>query len=137
MGSPAGPHEPSEYLVPRLGGPRSALRSSSPGAAIASDTYQRFYDVVRRVPPGKVVTYGQVAAEAGLAGRARQVGYALAALPEGSDVPWQRVINARGEVSPRSSGRWAGRIQRAMLEDEGVVFDDAGRVDLERYRWEA
>ena len=115
----------------------AAMRHPRTLGPMPSDTYQRFYDVVRRVPAGKVVTYGQVAAEAGLAGRARQVGYAMAALPEGSDVPWQRVINARGEVSPRAEGPWAGRIQRAMLEDEGVVFDESGRVDLEVYRWVA
>jgi len=73
---------------------------------------------------------------AGLPGRARQVGYALAALPEGSDVPWHRVLNARGEVSPRSGGAPHARIQRALLEEEGVRFDEGGRIDLARYRWE-
>jgi methylated-DNA-protein-cysteine methyltransferase-like protein len=100
-----------------------------------SDRYQRIYEVVRRVPRGRVATYGQVAALAGLAGHARQVGYALHALDEDHDLPWQRVINARGEVSPRSEPGWEG-LQRRMLEDEGVRFDDRGRVDLDRYRWE-
>ena len=98
--------------------------------------YERYYAVVRRIPAGRVATYGQVAAEAGLAGRARQVGYAMAALPDGSDVPWQRVINARGEVSARSAGTAFEEIQRVILESEGVVFDRNGRVDLGRYRWE-
>ena len=65
-------------------------------------TYQRIYDVVRRIPAGRVATYGQVAALAGLPGHARQVGYALHALEDHSGVPWQRVINAGGRVSPRS-----------------------------------
>lgn len=99
-------------------------------------TYERFYEVVRRVPVGRVVTYGQVAVLAGMSGRARQVGYAMAALPDESDVPWQRVVNARGEVSARGGGRAFEHIQRALLEEEGVRFDDAGRIDLRRYRWE-
>ena len=97
-------------------------------------TYQRIYDVVRRIPEGRVATYGQVAALAGLKGHARQVGYALHALDESSDVPWQRVINARGEVSPRSDPGWEG-YQRHLLEEEGVAFDLRGRVDLRRFRW--
>ena len=63
------------------------------------------------------------------------MGYALHALTEENDVPWHRVINSRGEISLRSSPGWDQR-QRAMLEEEGVVFDRNGRVDLERYRWE-
>jgi len=82
-----------------------------------------------------VATYGQVAALAGLPGHARQVGYALHALPEASEVPWQRVINARGEVSPRAVTGWE-HFQRHLLEEEGIAFDGRGRVDLGRYRWE-
>jgi methylated-DNA-protein-cysteine methyltransferase-like protein len=96
---------------------------------------QRIWDVVRRIPRGRVATYGQVATIAGLAGQARQVGYALHDLPEGNDVPWHRVINARGEVSPRAEPGWDG-FQRHLLEEEGLVFDDRGRLDLERYRWD-
>ena len=99
----------------------------------SSETYARIYRVVRRIPQGRVASYGQVARLAGLPGQARLVGYALHALRDGS-VPWQRVINARGEVSPRSfSG--AEREQRLLLEDEGVEFDARGRVSLTRYRW--
>lgn len=97
--------------------------------------YSRYYDVVRRVPPGRVVTYGQVAAEAGLPGRARQVGYAMAACPDEGGIPWHRVINARGEISRRAGGRTFERIQRALLESEGVVFDARDRVDLDRFGW--
>jgi methylated-DNA-protein-cysteine methyltransferase-like protein len=91
--------------------------------------------VVAGIPEGRVATYGQIAALAGLTGSARQVGFALAALPEGTDLPWQRVINARGEVSLR---REPGRdgLQRHLLEEEGVVFGPEGRVDLARFGWE-
>jgi methylated-DNA-protein-cysteine methyltransferase-like protein len=99
------------------------------------DRYKRIYAVVREIPSGRVATYGQVAAVAGLPGHARQVGYALHSLPEGSDLPWHRVINARGEVSPRSEGGWE-HFQRHLLEEEGVLFNEAGRVDLKRFRWE-
>lgn len=105
------------------------------GTREPSDNYRRIYAVVRRIPAGTVATYGQVAAIAGLAGHARQVGYSLHALDEGSDVPWQRVINAKGEVSPRATPGWDG-FQRHLLEEEGVEFDEQGRVDLGCYRWE-
>ena len=87
------------------------------------------------MPPGRVVTYGQVAALAGIPGHARQVGYALHALAPGSEVPWQRVLNARGEVSPRAEAEWEG-YQRHLLAEEGIELDARGRVDLARYRWE-
>ena len=97
--------------------------------------YEKFYEVVRRVPSGRVTTYGAVAHEAGLPGRARQVGYAMAALPDDHDVPWHRVINAKGEISPRSGGSPFGSIQRTLLEAEGVTFDARGGTDLERFGW--
>ena len=99
-----------------------------------SPSYQRIYAVVRRIPRGRVATYGQIASLAGLPGHARQVGYALHALEIDERVPWHRVINARGEVSPRSAPGW-DRVQRQHLEREGVVFDARGRVALDRYRW--
>ena len=98
-------------------------------------TYARIYAVVRRIPKGRVATYGQVAALAGLPRAARQVGYAMAALGPGGRVPWQRVVNARGQVSARSEPGAAG-IQRALLEREGVRFDAAGRIPLERFGWQ-
>jgi len=105
----------------------------SPGSG-ASDTYARFYAVVRRIPRGQVSTYGEIARLAGLPGRARQVGYAMHAIPEGSTLPWQRVINARGEVSARSEPGMDS-VQRQLLEQEGVEFDARGRVDLARFGW--
>lgn len=97
--------------------------------------YERIYAVVARIPEGRVATYGQVAALAGLGRAARQVGYALHSLAEGSDLPWHRVINARGEISLRAIPGWDG-YQRHLLEEEGVEFDEGGRIDLERFRWE-
>lgn len=94
-------------------------------------TYRNFYAVISRIPRGKVATYGQVALLAGLPGRARQVGYALSALADPS-VPWHRVINAKGEISPREGDE----LQRLRLEDEGVRFDSRGRISLARYRWQ-
>lgn len=96
--------------------------------------WERIYSVVRRIPRGRVATYGQVADLAGLDGHARQVGYALHALPPGSRVPWQRVVNARGGVSPRSVPGFDA-VQRTLLEREGVGFRPDGRIDLERHRW--
>src|SRR5688500_3161026 len=98
-------------------------------------SYAKIWAVVRRIPRGRVATYGQVAALAGVPGRARQVGYAMHALPaEVDDVPWQRVVNARGEVSPRGEPG-ADDEQRARLEAEGIAFDASGRIDLERLGW--
>ena len=99
-----------------------------------SDSYARIYRVVRRIPRGRVATYGQVAMLAGLGGHARQVGYAMHAIPDDMAVPWQRVINARGEVSLRSEPGME-RLQQSMLEDEGLVFDAGARLDLGRYQW--
>jgi len=96
--------------------------------------YQRIYAVVRRIPEGKVATYGQVAVIAGLPGHARQVGYALNGLNDES-VPWHRVINAQGQVSARSEPGWEG-FQRHLLESEGVVFSSRGIVSLKLYRWQ-
>src|SRR5438132_11437642 len=97
-------------------------------------TYSRIYAEVRRIPRGRVATYGQVAELAGLEGHARQVGYALHNLPSRSGVPWHRVVNARGEISARSGSDW-GELQRLLLEAGKVKFDAKGRIDLTRFRW--
>jgi methylated-DNA-protein-cysteine methyltransferase-like protein len=95
----------------------------------------RIRAVVVRIPRGRVATYGQVARLAGLPGQARRVGYVLSALPDGSRIPWQRVVNARGEISRRSGGGPGAMIQRLLLRREGVRFDARGRIRLEVYRW--
>lgn len=100
-----------------------------------SNSYARIWSVVRRIPTGRVATYGQVARIAGLGGAARLVGYALHALREkGHEVPWQRVINAQGRISQRGF-EGVERIQRRLLEREGVRFDARERVDLDRFGW--
>ena len=101
--------------------------------------YSLVWEIVRQIPPGKVATYGQIASlippPGGMAERdyvawgARWVGGAMAACPE--YVPWQRVINSQGKISPRRGSQE----QRARLESEGVVFDDHDRIDLARYGW--
>ncbi|HYN85563.1 MAG TPA: MGMT family protein [Pyrinomonadaceae bacterium] len=93
---------------------------------------ERVYEIVRRIPPGRVMTYGQLAELLGEGYTPRTVGYVMHAADEG--VPWQRVINAQGACS-------TGRViippdrQQRMLEAEGVEFDARGRCDLGRYRW--
>ena len=103
-----------------------------PGLRRPPSTYQRIYDAVRRIPRGRVATYGQLADLSGLAGHARLVGYAMSALEDGR-VPWHRVINGLGRISPRDPT--CARRQQRLLEAEGVQFDARGRVELERFRW--
>lgn len=100
-----------------------------------TSAYDRIYAVVRRVPRGRVTTYGDVAKLAGLPGRARQVGYALAALRDGTSVPWHRVVNAQGRLSLARSGSPSGVTQRLRLAREGVPVDAADRVSLARFAW--
>jgi methylated-DNA-protein-cysteine methyltransferase-like protein len=99
-----------------------------------ASSYERIWRVVARIPRGRVATYGQVAELAGLPRAARQAGYAMHALPSGSRVPWQRVVNARGEISLRRE-TGGELVQRALLEREGVAFDARGRIDLARFGW--
>jgi methylated-DNA-protein-cysteine methyltransferase-like protein len=97
-------------------------------------SYSRIYAAVNRIPAGRVATYGQIAALAGMPGHARQVGYALNVLPDGQQIPWHRVINAKGRISVRSdSGH--DSLQRRLLEAEGVSFGWKENVSLERYGW--
>lgn len=96
--------------------------------------HRRVWAWVRKVPPGHVATYGQIATLLGSPRVARHVGYAMAAVRPEDDVPWHRIINAQGRISHRGDvGR--AREQRELLEAEGVVFDERDRVDLERFRW--
>jgi methylated-DNA-protein-cysteine methyltransferase-like protein len=99
-----------------------------------SEKYQRFYAIIHQIPAGKVATYGQIATLAGFPGQARQVGYALNVTPSELEIPWQRVINAKGEISPRANPI-SEQIQRQILESEGIRFDPNGRIDLKKYQW--
>ena len=99
--------------------------------------YARIYQVVRQIPPGKVATYGQIARIVGGIS-AQMVGFALAALPahpEAENVPWQRVINAQGKISPHGFG-FGSAEQRQLLEEEGLVFALDNTLDLQRFGWE-
>ncbi|HJL56557.1 MAG: MGMT family protein [Arenicellales bacterium] len=93
--------------------------------------YQVIYTLVQAVPFGQVATYGQIARLAGCG--ARQVGYAMAAV-KAPDIPWHRVVNSRGAVSTRSVGA-PDPEQRRRLEEEGVLFDLFGRVNLAVFQW--
>ena len=95
--------------------------------------YQRILEVIRQVPYGQVATYGQIALIVGGC-TPRMVGYCLASLDFDSDVPWQRIINYQGKVSPRSTGH-GSQLQRELLEAEGVEFDAKGRVSFRKYGW--
>jgi len=99
--------------------------------------FERVYLVVKRIPRGKVASYGQIAALLGHPQAARTVGWALHALASepATDVPWQRVINHAGRITIARAGLDAA-FQRHLLEEEGVEFDARGDVDMERCGWE-
>ena len=99
-----------------------------------ASAYEQIYEVVRRIPPGKVATYGQIARLVGRPRAARLVGWAMRAMPEGGGLPWHRVLNAQGAISLETDSEGAVA-QRLRLEEEGVVFDKQGRVDLKVYGW--
>lgn len=100
----------------------------------SGSSYREIYRVIGRIPVGRVATYGQIAHLAGLPGHARQVGYALHATPPELELPWHRVINARGEISRRHDAQFED-IQAQLLAAEGVVPGANGRIDLERFQW--
>lgn len=90
--------------------------------------------LVRSIPAGQIATYGQIAAMAGFPKRPRQVGMILKGLPEGTDLPWHRVVNAQGRVP--SEGRWWGAmVQIQRLREEGVAVDDSGNLTLPVCQW--
>lgn len=101
------------------------------GQLMPSRLYDRIYAVVRAIPPGTVMTYGEVGLEVGCP--ARVVGYALHQLSHHPElaVPWQRVVNRQGGIST------SGLEQRRLLEAEGVEFEVDGTLDLRRYRWQS
>jgi methylated-DNA-protein-cysteine methyltransferase related protein len=114
-----------------------AKTDSKTDAKTDGTTYHKIYAVVQKIPPGTVATYGQIAELAGYGGKARLVGYALYRVEPEMDVPWQRVVNAKGEIS-RSPARYGNDdYQRVLLEAEGIEFDTQDRIDLKRYRWQA
>lgn len=114
-----------------------ATGSGTTRSDAGSPLYRAIWRAVSRIPRGRVATYGQIAALAGRAGQPRLAGYALRSTPEGSRIPWHRVVNAQGRISTRAPSIVGGEgsLQRALLEAEGVVFDRTGRIDLNRYLW--
>ena len=94
--------------------------------------YDEIYDIVKRIPPGRVASYGRIAKMVRC--NPRQVGYAMAAIPDGLDVPWHRVINSKGEISTRKDGD-GDHYQYQKLLEEGVVFNANGRIDFDRFGW--
>lgn len=97
---------------------------------------ERIWQVVAAIPPGKVASYGQIARLAGLGRGARQVGHTLRQLPNGSTLPWHRVINSQGKISLPAGSRGA-KLQRDRLQDEGVEFTLANKVKLNQFGWDA
>lgn len=101
--------------------------------------YKLIYRQVQQIPEGKVATYGQIGHLAGLGRAARQVGYCLASLEQGyqidgKTIPWYRVVNAKGEISPRANADGV-LLQRILLEQEGVSFNANGLISLRRFQW--
>jgi methylated-DNA-protein-cysteine methyltransferase-like protein len=103
-------------------------------SGLSKTSYARIYSIVCRIPKGRVATYGQIAALAGIPRNARQVGYALANAPDDIVLPWHRVVNAGGRVSLRSRPG-SDDFQQVLLEAEGVEFGLAGKISLKRYQW--
>ena len=90
---------------------------------------------MRQIPEGRVATYGQIAQLANLPGQARLVGYALYRVERSSNIPWHRVINAKGEVSYSPHRQGADDLQRSLLEQEAIVFSPLGKISLSKYQW--
>ena len=96
--------------------------------------FEKVYEVVKKIPKGRVATYGQIACLAGSPRSARQVGYALHVNPEPFVIPCHRVVNRFGSLAPAFA--FGGvEVQAALLRDEGVEVTDDGFVDLEKYIW--
>lgn len=101
---------------------------------MSSTLFNKIYEIILKIPKGKVATYGQIAAMAGNPRAARVVGWVLNSLPNDADVPWHRVINSKGTSSlPLESQR---KLQQALLEGEGVIFDKNSQVELEIFQWD-
>ena len=111
-----------------------ALFRAKPATKPRNGLYQRIDEMVKQIPEGRLATYGQIAKLVGSCGP-RQVGYAMSALDDDSDVPWHRVINSQGRISVRDATE-GHTLQRIILEEEGIVFNDKGKINLELFRWQ-
>jgi methylated-DNA-protein-cysteine methyltransferase-like protein len=129
---------PSKWPRASLGRNLPALPTRKPRPAVTlkgDAAVEAICAVIRRIPRGWVATYGQVATMAGMPRRARLVGRVLQELGTKTNVPWHRVVNAKGEVSFSLSRNGGDILQRRLLEKEGIEFDVNNRMDLERNRW--
>ena len=99
----------------------------------AMSRYDQVYELVCLIPLGRVATYGQIARYIDRC-TPRMVGFAMAATPQGSGIPWHRVINSKGMISMRANGE-RDILQQVLLETEGVVFNENGKVDLAEVGW--
>ncbi len=96
-------------------------------------SYDIIWRTVKKIPKGRVSTYGQVSRIAGLGENARLVGYAMHNIPHGADIPWHRVINSQGKISlPKTGGNYER--QKKLLEGEKIVFDGE-KIDLGKFGW--
>ena len=100
------------------------------------NTYDRIYETVKRIPHGQVATYGQIANLTGLFRKARLVGYALFRVAPDADIPWHRVINAKGEISESPFREGNDYLQKALLEAEGISFTSTGKINLAQHQWQ-
>ncbi len=104
-------------------------------SAIKGKLFHKILNIVQQIPKGKVATYGQIATIAGTQ-NPRLVGFALATLKDGTEVPWFRVINSKGKISfPEQSDGF--KIQYSLLQNEGIIFDSKNRINLEQFGWKS
>ena len=115
----------TEFKLHRISTSRRSSATASP------NIFSCIYSLVRKIPRGKVATYGQIARALGMPRGARTVGWAMHDCPD--DVPWHRVVNAQGKISARPTLGFIA--QRARLKAEGVRFDREGKIDLEKFGW--
>ena len=125
---------PCESRARRAGRTKRFFVTSDDAPGLCTGRHLRILNLVRKIPPGRVCTYGVIAAAAGLPRRARLVGRILSDSPLADGVPWHRVIGAAGRVSQRRGTGAQEQIDRLL--DEGIEFEDGGRIDLDIYLWE-
>ena len=101
---------------------------------VMDPVYQDIYRVIKMIPAGRVATYGQISQLAGIGRQPRRVGHALSIIPDNENIPWHRVINAKGEISRRWEMGYV-ELQHDLLLKEGIFFDKKGRIPLDRFQW--
>ena len=124
--------QPKRQVALRRLIPSNTVRVHSHASQSASNNlFQKIYALTRKIPRGRVATYGQIARALGMPRGARTVGWAMHDCPD--DVPWHRVVNAQGKISARPTLGF--HTQRARLKAEGIRFDREGKIDLEKFGW--